>query len=204
MQEACYCGGMEFSYRITEEDYLFASEIKVKPLTTRRQGWLKGAYQLLVFLFIFLAVALGLFLGEKDASGAQVDPALPLLGRILFASIFPAAAISWFYFIALGTMHSVLTRRRERDARLMHYRSDSSCQGMTTLTITPELVLFRCGPDCITQSGWKSYSEWILSERILLLVTHSRSRRIVNIAALSNTEQQELRAILATALPQKK
>jgi hypothetical protein len=154
--------------------------------------------------FVFVAVALGLLLGWKDSGGAGTESALPLMGRIFAGAIVPAAAISWLYFIALGIMHPVLTRRREKDIRLMHYRSDSSCQGVTALTITPELVLFRCGPDCITQSGWKSYSGWILSGHILLLVTQARSRRIVNVGELSDADSDELRGILMAALPQKK
>jgi hypothetical protein len=193
---------MEFSYRITETDYLYACKIKVAPRVSQRLRWSKHAYRLLLFTFVFGTFASGLLFGWKDATAIQIEMASPPLGRVFSEAIIPALVISLLYFSVLGVLHRYLTRNT--NAQLEHYRSDPSCQCETTLTVTPEQVFFRCANGCLTQSGWNIYKQWVESGNIILLITLAGVRKIVNIAGLSEVERDELRGILSAALPLKK
>jgi hypothetical protein len=192
---------MEFTYKISEEDYLRACTIKVTPLPSQKLWWPKHVYRSLLFLCVFSALASGLAVGSREMSFSVSAVPPPSWGKVCAEAVTPSIIISWIYFVILGLVHRFILRRSS--AQVEHYRSDPSCQCETTLTITSEEVFFRCGDGCLTRSGWNIYNEWIENGHILLLVTRARARRIVNLGGLSEAERQELRGILAVALPKR-
>lgn len=195
---------MEFSYKLSEEDYLQACEIRLPLIPTQMQWWESHAYMLIRTAFMVIASAFGLFWGMEPPDGMQTHFSLSLFGFSLGLGLMPGIGLSWLCGRVFRFLHPILSRRRIEAARRAVYRADPTCHSETTLNITSEQLSFRCGTDRLIHSGWSLYDHWVESPDILLLVTHWRVRWIVNITGLSQAEREELRGILTAALPQKK
>jgi hypothetical protein len=192
---------MEFSYIVSEEAYLRACSIPVKSLGLPKMGWVKWVYQSLMFLSVWGAVVAGMIVTTHDSQfGVAAGAGVPF-STLLLTGLYPALVIWFLYSLIMQIVHPRLSRVNA--SRLRVYRSDPSCHCETTLTLTPERVRFQCSEECFTQSGWNTYDHWVESKGILLLVTRSGARRIVNLNELSEGKREELREILMAALPKR-
>jgi hypothetical protein len=192
---------MEFSYKLSEADYLLAGSIAVKRPGRPRARLLFYAYLATLFLLLWGGLIIGMLLEQMDLvgisaaqiQGVQADKA------IVPASIVPAL----LYFCAgLILLRTGFLRWFDRGRRLEHFRTDPGCQAETTVIATAQSIAFRSKTGS-SESIWDCYSMWAERQGILVLVTHAGVRKILKVSSLSESEKAEFRGILSAALPKK-
>jgi hypothetical protein len=193
---------MEFSYILTEPEYLRACNMRVK---RAGRNWLRinsYVYNAILLLTVWGAVVLGMLLESWDLVGVNTadvpHPHMP--AAILPASILPALA--YFFFVLVGLRLLRPSRWIAARQRREHFRTDPSCTAETCVTVTPEGVSFRSATGS-SQSIWGTYCGWTERDGIVLLVTRAGVRKILSIGKLTDPEKSELRSILTAVLPQK-
>jgi hypothetical protein len=196
---------MEFSYKLTEAEYLLASSIVIKRPKRPWARVLSNAYLAALFLAIWGTFLAGMVLERNDlvgvtardlANGNVVRGVSPT--PLLSASILPAAGLFCLLLIVTRLLFRlpILLTRKE------HFRSDPGCQAETTVSATAASISFRSAIGS-SENIWGGYSTWAERNGILVLVSHAGVRSILKIAELSERERAELRSILGTALPKK-
>jgi len=188
---------MEFTYRLSEEDYLLGYKMEVGRVASLTPQWPKYVYSPLLFVFLLVAVTVGWVLG-----GSSVDGTSAGVMRVVQESVAPAPLIFILYFLAAGVIRRFHVKVNSSPVQL--YRSDPSIGVETTLAISAEGTHFRNDIGRVTRWGWEMYEGWLEGGGILLIVTKMRYSFIVKIGGLSDFECGELRLILSEALPQKK
>ena len=192
---------MEFTYKLTEPEYLFASKIATKGL---RQPWarlVRYAYLSVIFLIVWGSVLVGMLLEQQDLVGITAGEIqfMHKAQAVIPASFVPAIGC---YCLVLILLRFRFLQWFDRKRRLEDFRTDPGCQAETTATVTPQSIAFRSATGS-SESIWACYSTWAERNGILLLVTHAGVRKILKVAGLSDPQRDELRAILTTALPKK-
>jgi hypothetical protein len=71
------------------------------------------------------------------------------------------------------------------------------------VNITPELISTQNTAGTSSKTGWNIYDYWHEGKGIILLVYHSGAYFLLSLASLSDAQRDELRAILAAAIPKK-
>ncbi len=189
---------MEFSYRISEAEYLSAAKLRLKA----------GARARLIKHILLWAVALGclvlltsIFYQHMHQPPTElqepVETAAPEHATVgqLVGKVVPAILVvgAWFFF--MFRLQPMLLRRR--------YRKDPSMQGQFTVDITPESIGTQNTAGTSGRTGWNIYDYWREGKDIILLVFHSGAYLLLSVADLSEAQRDELRGILAATLPKK-
>jgi hypothetical protein len=193
---------MEFSYTISEAEYLSACKIPVK---RPGRNWLRinsYANEVILLLAIWGAFALGMLLESSDlvrVTAAQI-PHGHAAAAILPASIVPT--LGYFCVVVLAVRILRPTGWLALKIRREHFRSDPGCQAETHASITTEGVAFRSAVGS-SQSTWGPYYAWAERGGTLILLTRAGVRKIIGVGNLSDSDKAQLRSILAAALPQK-
>jgi hypothetical protein len=190
---------MEFSYKLSEADYLLASGTAAKRPGRPWARLLAYGNLTLVFLIIWGALLAGMFLEQSDLAGLNPSEiqTVPLVRQVVPASIVPALCLFCLVFLLLRMR---ILRWLDRQSRREHFRADPGCQAETTVTLTPQSIAFRSVAGS-SESVWDGYATWAERNGILVLVTRAGVRKIMKIASLSESEKVELRGILSAALP---
>jgi hypothetical protein len=193
---------MEFSYKLTESEYLSACKIPVKRPGRNWTRISSYVYNAILLLTVWGAVVLGMLLESWDLVGINAAdvPHLHTPAAILPASIVPALGYFALVLMAFRLLRPTrwLAARRRRE----HFRADPQCQAETRVTVTVEGVSFHSATGS-SQSIWSTYSTWAERGGVLLLVTHAGVRKILCISKLTDPQRAELRGLLAAVLPQK-
>jgi hypothetical protein len=188
---------MEFSYRLTEEDYMKASKIKVKYATGRPWARFLSRFYLVLFLItMWLTFASGRILEWLDVTGDKLGKLA--IGSLLISSILPTLILS---FLVIVLYRALLFWPRMQQRR-EQYGSNAGCQVETTVTLSPLSIAFRSEMGQ-SESRLKNYAAWSSRNGILVLATQAGVRQIVKIGGLPPAQQSELLKLLTDALPQK-
>ena len=198
---------MEFSYKLTEAEYLRASKLRLKSVGM-------GTNVKKVFLWVFILVCLMLLWGvvTRDAQKTAVDGSAPVptssesvtptnslpktdvpLALLINVGPFLLLIAVWFNLVTLR----VPTRLRRM------YRNDPAAQGLFTVNITPHSFAFKNTAGISSEISWNIYARWIDGGDLILLVNYSQAALTLSLAGLSDTQRAELRGILSAALPKK-
>jgi hypothetical protein len=200
---------MEFSYRISEADYLAAAKM-------RRKAMSKSPFKMVVFwvfvvlcLFVIWSVISSAKLETVSSSHAQghtvSDSAnsadsTPPSGTApgLFYNMGPlvVTVVVLSFFVYYYSYYNSAGPRRL-------YRKDPQMHGEITVNITPESFSSRSTAGATSTINWNLYERWIEKDNLILVAMYSRLFVILNIAGLSEAQRAELRGILSTALPKK-
>ncbi|MGA3343352.1 MAG: YcxB family protein [Terracidiphilus sp.] len=189
---------MEFSYRISEADYLRAARLKFKEAF--RLGRIGKIAMIWVVIIAGLVCAVGMvqIYSHRPPSNEQeiveTAPAEPLTNRLI-ENVVPVIVI-------LGVMAFVLSGRVPMGLRSI-YRKDPSMQGQFTVKITPDSILIENTAGTTFRAGWNIYERWSEERSLIVLVLHSGAYFMISKAGLSDPQQNELRGILTAALPKK-
>jgi hypothetical protein len=81
------------------------------------------------------------------------------------------------------------------------YRKDPAMQGQFTINITPESISTHNTAGSSSNTGWNIYDYWREGKGMILIVCQSGVAVPISLAGLSEAQQNELRGILAAALP---
>jgi hypothetical protein len=188
---------MEFTYKLTEPEYLLACDIVVKrrgPSWTRHLPYVYFAGLLLV---VWGAIFGGMELECSDLIGVSVEiHKLPPVGLMISGSLLPAFIYAW----VVSLIVRAVLRRWYLRRRLRHFHDDPGCQAETTVNFRPDSIGFRSSTGS-SESIWECYETWNEKNGVLLLVTRAGTRKIVKTSGLSEAERSELRGILVAALP---
>jgi uncharacterized membrane protein len=189
---------MEFSYRISEAEYLSAAKLKNKGnLHIRR-------IQKSLFFWIFIVICFLLFFTfyqhsqqqspiTDDAAIQAVAPSQTI--NLILTNLLPVVAV-------VGVFAYVIFRSVPMQLR-QQYRKDPAMQGQSTLNITPESISIQITSGTTSKSGWKNYDYWRESKDLILMVCQSGIAVPISVASLSDVQRDELRSILTAALPKK-
>lgn len=188
---------MEFSYQISESDYVSACKLAIK---SRRSGTTKTIL-FWAFIVICLVLLFGVITRQKQLpADSEVDSA-PVTqqassGEALMKNIAPLVGILviWGFIVVFW-----LPRAGKR-----MYRRDTNLHGAITVTMDAESFAFRSTVGTSIQSRWSVFNGWLEKRDIVLLRYPNGTFQILNLAGLSEVEREQLRSILKTVLPQKK
>lgn len=190
---------MDFSYKLSESEYLLASRIAAKRPGRPWARALTYGYLTIILLIVWGSLGAGMLLERSDLAGitaADIQRLKPA-EAIIYASIVPACAISCMVFLLLRMRP---LRWLDRKSRLEHFHADPGCQAETTVTLTGESISFRSAAGS-SESIWGCYAAWGERNGVVVLVTRAGVRKILKISDLSEGKKDEFRSILSSALP---
>jgi len=194
---------MEFSYTVSEKDYLRAWRLRNKNLTAKT---------IIFWAFILLCLML---LWSVVSSQSTSRPAQNSQTSAARQAGTPPASTSaptgdtdpllspyrQWGLIAVVTIAVVLLTGGTTIPRL--YRKDPLMRGQFTLNLTSASVSFENTAGLSSRVAWGLYEYWKEGKDVLILGLKSGSYFIVSLANLSPAQRDELRSILTAALPKK-
>jgi hypothetical protein len=187
---------MEFSYRISEAEYVKAE----KPALIR--GYSK--------IFLWGCILLSLvcvwywfFAPDVRQTNDESQPMHRSVGQdhtndIFYIKDFPLIAIasSWILSWPAGAFFFFPLHLRSQ------YRKNPSIQGLFEVNLTPESVSVQI-PGETSRTEWNAFDHWRENKGVIRLVFHSGTHYLIILASLVDTQQTELRSILTAHLPKK-
>lgn len=188
---------MEFSYQISEDEYVRAYKLAAK---SKRPALVKTVL-FWAFVIICLTLLFGVISkqrhspGDSEVEQAPVTQQAPA-GNALLVNLGPLALVfaGWGFLFFFWIPNAV---RRQ-------YRKDTNSHGTITIHLDVESIAIRSTVGTSTQSRWNVYNGWQEKQDIVILRYPNGTFQFLNIAGLSEPERAELRGILATALPRMK
>jgi hypothetical protein len=195
---------MEFSYRITEDDYVRGCKIALKS---------KGSKVFKVILFwALIVIVLTILFGvvqkythssdtqmsqtepQPDSDQVQAPPSHPWAN--IAANVGPlVAVIAVWGFLLLYWLPNA-TRRQ--------YRKDTNSHGIVTVALDGDSFAFQSSVGISLRAGWNAFKDWREKDGLVVLQYPAGTFQFLNVARLSEAELQELRDILTVVLPRKK
>ena len=76
-------------------------------------------------------------------------------------------------------------------------------QGEITIEITPQFAATRSWAGAMSTTPWNLYDFWCEGEGFALLVLKNGAFQVLNLCDLAQAEHEQLRTILADALPER-
>jgi hypothetical protein len=193
---------MEFSYKLTEAEYIRASKLgrKMSSQTTFK----------MVMFWLFILVCLILLWtvvqkSKQHAGDFDQQPAVetqdnepeshaPLMSALL-ENMGPFVLLGGVWIFILFYLGPIRMRRI--------YRKDPFMQGQFTVNITPGSISTRNTAGMSSQTGWNVYKSWREKNGVVVLVFQSGACFGMSLAGLSEPQREEIRGILGAALPKK-
>ncbi|MGO9317505.1 MAG: hypothetical protein ACLPXT_04030 [Terracidiphilus sp.] len=178
---------MEFTTRITEQDYLMAYRLRTKSTSTTICFIIIYAFAALVAMRIISAFVVK-YQNPQDLSAAQDFVAISInLMPILILTFF----LTLFYYVFIPF------NLRKKYRKTVHYREGIvqklSTEGISETTSVGSFVSY----------SWSFCDYWRESRAVFVLILQSGIYFTYPKACLSAEQQNELRVILAAALPKK-
>jgi hypothetical protein len=189
---------MEFSYRISEAEYLRAARFRFKEaFRLGRIGKIIMIWGIIIACLMGAVSIVQIYRHQPppaEQETAETASAEPLSSRLI-ENVVPL-------IVTFGIMAWVMSGRVPMGLRRI-YRKDPSMQGQFTANITPESISIENTAGTSFRAGWNIYERWREEEGLLLLVLRSGASSMISLADLSSTQRDELRGILAAVLPKK-
>ena len=198
---------MEFSYKLTEAEYLRASKLRLL-----RAG--KGATVKKIIIWVFILVCLMLLWGvvTRNALEPAVDVSAPVPASsesVTSTSTPPKTDVPLALLLNVGPIllllavwFTLVTLRLPGRLRRM-YQNDPAAQGLFTVNVTAHSFAFKNTAGISSEISWNIYERWIDGGDLILLVNYSQAALTLSLAGLSDAQRAELRGILSAALPKK-
>jgi hypothetical protein len=193
---------MEFSYRISEAEYLRAS--RLKPLRSGVAWVLKAVAGIIMFwICIFFGLMVLWAVVQRSSSVSHQPPANHVgAGKFLNAAVLNLGPFI-FPFIVIGGAAIYMLFGLEPMLKRREYRRDARMQGQFTATIGQGSILIRDAYGASSQASPDGYKSWIESNGLFVLQLRSGGNVIVSLAGLSDVQRGELRSLLTATLPKK-
>jgi len=185
---------MEFSYRISELEYLRAARLRL------RTGRVGKSILFWVVILACLIVAEGFFQKSRQQSTSTQQEAAESVPTEVTRSKVIENVVPAMIFV--GMMAFFVFRGIPMQVR-REYRKDPAMQGQITVNITPESICTESTAGTFSKTGWNIYDYWREGKGLIMLVFHSGLYIPISLAGLSEPQRDELRGILTAALPKK-
>jgi hypothetical protein len=193
---------MEFSFRVSEAEYLMAWKLRGKSTGSRNMTRIVfWAFILVCLVLLWVVVqrkSSSPLRTEEPAATQRPAPALQSSDttvHALLVNIGPIIVISGFWAFVFTRRGSAAMRRK--------YRKDPMMQGQFTVEITSESISGRNTAGNSWKNEWNMYASWVESKDLIVLMYFTGAYFVLSIAGLSDAQRSELRGILAAALPKK-
>lgn len=217
---------MEFSYRISEDDYKQSFKLKLQ-----RNVLISGVTKTIMFWMFILICLVLLWAGMQltattsksvsDAQNTSVPPGdspsnvppnevqsdIPTkhadnasLSRALIFNLGP--------FLLLGAVWFFMLRRLNGSGLTILglpglYKRDPLMQGQFTVNLTSPSISFQNSACYSAKLDWSLFESWREGKSVVALIHKSGTYSVLGIGGLSDGQKSELRGILAASLPQK-
>jgi hypothetical protein len=186
---------MEFSYMISEDEYLRALNPKFK-------GRVKSVVKTIIFWFLILACLMVIItaighLGPQPSLTQR--PVIQNTGVSHTVRDLLEVSCLLLLFAAIWVMNSVATPRILR----RKYRKDPAMQGQFTVSITRDTISVRNSAGTFDRSGWEPYRSWYETGDLIVLLTRPATSLMISLAGLCESQRDELRGILGEAISKK-
>ena len=170
---------MEFTYRISEAEYL--SSLKLKFKRTARVGTV--AFFFFGVLIILFCLTLVFRFNSRHSIRAIIVILVPC---VLY--------IGFMVYLIFGLLPKRL--------RLL-YRKSPTLQGQFKVNISPESLSIENSAGSSSKTDWKLFDFWFEEQDLLMLKFRSGAHAMMNLAGISDAQKDEVRGILTAALPKK-
>ncbi|MGD0546706.1 MAG: YcxB family protein [Terracidiphilus sp.] len=187
---------MEFSYRISEAEYLSAAKLRLKD--TLRLGRIRKNIMFWVFVMVCLMLVFGIVQKSHQQPNIPDDTAVQTVAH---ASVTNSIITNVGLFVLFVSIMAFVIFRRVPMQLRRQYRKDPAMQGQFTINITPESISTHNTAGSSSNTGWNIYDYWREGKGMILIVCQSGVAVPISLAGLSEAQQNELRGILAAALP---
>jgi hypothetical protein len=187
---------MEFSYRISEDDYV--QGIKMARKLARKSIGKVIAFW--AFIVVCLVLLFGVIAKSNHHDGTvTIEPSSSSAAQVSTTDSLTKLAVNWGPVVLVLAFWVFWIPYQTRRA----YRKDTNAHGEFTMTLDLQSVALRSTSGMSWQSGWNAFKGWREDKGILLLQYPSKTSQLVNIKTLSDPEREELKNILTAALPKK-
>ena len=192
---------MEFTYKVSEEDYWRAWRLRLKPPRTRvLRTVVFWAFILICLLVLWRVVELNapITAGAGEPATTQ-QPEAPTQGSGTTAH---SLLVNVGPFIVLIGFWALMLRFGQWAPRRI-YRKDPLMQGQYTVTITPESISTQNTAGTSTKRTWNIFASWREGKDVIVLIYYTGAYFILSVGGLSEGMRSELRGILTAAVPKK-
>jgi hypothetical protein len=196
---------MEFTFKVSEAEYLRASKLRGGSLSSLVAKIVVGVFLFWVFILICLVLLWAVVVRStprphgtgKPATTQQPAATRPNGGTVARTLLETGGPLIIFVAVFAFVL------RRPPTALLDAYRNDSSMQGQFTVDITRQSISVRNTTGISSKSGWNAYAFWRERKSVMVLIAPTGAYFILSLAGLSEGQRAELRGILSAALPKK-
>ncbi|HTW79137.1 MAG TPA: hypothetical protein VME23_06335 [Terracidiphilus sp.] len=198
---------MEFSYKLTEAEYLRASKLRLK-----RAGKGPTFKKLLIWVLVLVCLMILWGVVTRIALNPAVDGSAPVpaSSECVTATSTPPktdAPLALLFnlgplLLLLAVWFTLVTLWLPGRLRRM-YQNDPAAQGLFTVNVTAHSFAFKNTAGVSSEISWNIYERWIDGGNLVLLVNYSQAAFTISLAGLSDVQRAELRGILSAALPKK-
>lgn len=189
----CYRGGMEFTFRISEQEYLQAARLYRKSVVNSKLR----AILFVVFISICLVLLLSIVMKIRNGPVDSVPQVHTQLTTGLIAEQFgPVVLIAILWVVLIF----ILPRMRLRSV----YRKSLALHGEVRVQATADAFTVRTSTGSTSTTPWSDVKKWCEGKDLILLIHPTKIYQIISVKDLPKPQREELRNILVTALPQKK
>lgn len=178
---------MQFTTRITEDDYVDANRLKTRSLQRTVASVL--VYSLTALFWIFLV---GAWIAE------HIYHAHSFLGQNaaeLQRTFMPGAIAFLLWILAFRVYPARVTRRKFRNAPSLH--------GDLFLEINTEGLMQKTAHGSYGFSRWPDFSYWRESKKMFIVVDPTNVFCMIPKASLGREQRNEIRSMLTAALPRR-
>jgi hypothetical protein len=191
---------MEFSYRISEAEYLKVAKVKIKGSPGLSEVFLS------LFICALLVVAYLEFhpyaeshehraYTQPPSIAQQPTPDSTIPGRLefrVFHNAFPFIAITGCWILGTFVFLPMHTRRL--------YKKVPALQGQFTVDVTQESISMQNTSGVSSKAQWNTFDHWREVKGVIMLVAQSGGCFLISLSRLTSGEQDELRGILTASL----
>jgi hypothetical protein len=192
---------MEFSYRITQAEYVRAS--RFGPARSFASKFFRVIMGFILF-WVFVLVGLMLLWVVVERSSpphpAQHQPAQKLAPP---GAVFRAIVVTFGPFILIGGAGVFLPFGLEPMLRRREYRNDARMQGMFNANLAPGSISILDSAGVPLLAGGDAYEWWREAKGLVVLRCRSGRHSIVSLAELPEARRVELRGILVFTIPKR-
>lgn len=193
---------MEFSYKVTEEEFKAAWRLK-------RKASSRSSFKTAVFWILLM---LGLLMFYRSLEIKNNQPEITV-GKLATQSIFvntanftppsqESIADAGPFIVLSGVWTLIVSVLIPMRLRLL-YQRDPRMQGQFTVNVTKDYVTTENSAGTESKTSWNVYNYWCENKGIIVLMFHSGAYSILSLAMLSGAQKKELREILSASLKRK-
>jgi hypothetical protein len=194
---------MEFSYKVSEADFRQAWRLERK--ASSRSSLKTAAFWISIMLGLLLLYKFIQPGGQQAVASSPLFVAQASLNQSPDRLPGPVSTVSDSlervgpFLVLAGVWILVVTTLVPMRLRYL-YRRDPRMQAQFTVNITPDAISTENSAGTTSHSAWNVYEYWCEGKDIIVLMFHSGTYSILNLAGLSSLQRDELRGILAAAL----